>query len=326
MTKSSKNLIGSDTWKHLVRDHVLKSTKPLLVILGPTASGKTGFSLKLAHYIDRELKEDFAQWRSGAEIVNADSRQLYRGFDIGTAKITEREMDKIPHHLIDVLDPEADVSIAWYQKEAMRVIDDIHARSNVPILVGGSMLYISAIIDGLTPIDPADPALRAEIEAEYDQDRGATLHQQLADIDPQTAGAFHHHNKPYVVRATEIHRMTGKKPSEAKIAKASPYDLLLFGMHVDKTELDERIAKRTQELFDQGWIEEVERLLDNDIPPTSPAMKSTGYREIAAWLSNPESMEKEDLIERITKKTRQYAKRQMTWWKNDMRINWLAST
>jgi len=313
-----------DNWQLLVRDHVLKSYKPLIVVLGMTASGKTKFSLQLAHYIDKELKEDFAEWKSGAEVVNADSRQLYRGMNIGTAKITEEEMDKIPHHLIDVLDTQEEVTAAWYKKEAERLIGEIQERNNVPILVGGSMLYISAIIDGLVPLDAADPALRSDIEEEYESDRGVTLHKQLMDVDPKTAAAFHHHNKPYVVRATEIHRMTGKKPSEAKAAKECHYDLLMFGMHWSKNDIDERINKRTEQLFDQGWIQEVEQLLENGVMSADPGMKATGYREIAGWLAHPESMDREELIERISKKTRQYAKRQMTWWKSDERIQWLT--
>ncbi|MDB4978786.1 MAG: tRNA dimethylallyltransferase [Candidatus Peribacteria bacterium] len=306
-----------------MRDHILQHKKPLIVIIGPTASGKTGFAIKVAKWIDKELKEDFAEWRSGAEIVNGDSRQLYRGMDIGTAKVTEQEMDKIPHHLFDVLTPDQEVTVAWYKERAERMIEEIQARGNVPILVGGSMLYISAITDGLTPIDPAPPELRARLELEYEQDKGETLYKQLMKIDPDTALAFHKNNKPYVVRAMEIFWSTGRKPSEVKTKDGSKFDVFMFGMDLPKAILDERIEARTEQMLSQGWINEVEHLLDMGYSPFSPGMKSVGYREIAEYIRTGETMSREELAELITRKTRQYAKRQVTWWRNNPKINWI---
>ncbi len=310
-------------WRLIVRDRVLRAQRPLIVILGPTASGKTSFSIRVAQYVDRELKEDFAEWRSGAEIVNADSRQLYRGMDIGTAKIREAEMDKIPHHLLDVLDPREDVTAAWFKERAERCIEDILARGNVPLLVGGSMLYISAVMDNLQPL-PSDPDLRRSIEEEYDRDGGVALHRQLTSIDPDTAHAFHHRNKPYVVRATELARLTNDKPSTVKKKGESRYDTLVFGIHQPKAALDRRIEERTTAMLDAGWIDEVENLLERGVSIDAPGMKSTGYREIAGWLQNPESMSREELADIIIRKTRQYAKRQTTWWRHDERIHWLS--
>ncbi len=324
MTSKKDNIRQEEQdWRVLVRDHVLKHRKPLIVVLGPTASGKTGFSLRVAEWIDRELKEDFAEWKAGAEIVNADSRQLYRGMDVGTAKITEREMRKIPHHLLSVLDPNEDVSVAWYKKHAEQVINAIHARGNVPILVGGSMLYISAVVDGLIPLPSASPELRAELEEEYDKDQGHTLYKNLASRDPETASAFHPNNKPYVVRATELLRMTGEKPSALKTTEPPKYAPLIFGMHWPKERIDERISERTKQMLEQGWIEETEHLLDSGCTPRSPGMRSHGYREIAGWLADRESLTREELAEKIRAKVRQYAKRQTTWWKRDERIHWI---
>lgn len=310
-------------WKILVRDHVLKNSQPLIVILGATGSGKTRFSIKVAEWIDRELKEDFAEWKAGAEIVNADSRQLYRGMDIGTAKITEREMRKIPHHLLSELNPNEELTVAWYKERAEQVIDAIHARGNVPILVGGSMLYLSAVMDGLMPLPSADPAVRAELEEEYDRDHGRSLYDELASKDPDTASAFHPNNKPYVVRATELLRMTGQKPSQLKATEPPKYQPLIFGMYWTKTLIDERINARTEQMLNAGWIDETEHLLENDYTIRSPGMKSHGYREIAAWLMDRDSMTREELAEKISAKVRQYAKRQTTWWKRDPRIQWV---
>ncbi len=321
--KSKDNLtIEERDWRLIVRDHVLRAQRPLIAILGPTASGKTSFSIQVAQYIDRDLKENFAEWRSGAEIVNADSRQLYRGMDIGTAKIREAEMDKIPHHLVDVLDPEEDVTIAWYKEHAERCIDDILARGNIPLLVGGSMLYVSAVVDNLQPL-PSDPDMRRTIEEEYERDGGVALHDHLAAIDPKTARSFHHRNKPYVVRATELARMTNERPSDVKMRGEPRFDTLIFGVHQPQAALERRIEERTIAMLDSGWIEEVENLVERGIPPDAPGMKSTGYREIAAWLQNPDSMSREEVTDIIIRKTRQYAKRQMTWWKGDERIHWI---
>src|SRR3989344_4307136 len=192
------------TWKDLLREHLRSAKRPLIVIVGPTSSGKTDFSIRVAEEV------------GNAEIVNADSRQLYRGMDIGTAKITRAEMHKIPHHLFDVLDPDEEVTIAWYKKEATRVIDEIHVGGKVPMLVGGSMLYISAIIDGLQPIEKADPALREKLTDEYEKDDGASLYARLQEVDPETASAIHQNNMPYVVRAMEIWEATGQKASSLK--------------------------------------------------------------------------------------------------------------
>jgi tRNA dimethylallyltransferase len=293
--------------------------RPLLAVLGPTASGKTAFSIALAKQV-------------GGEIVNADSRQLYKHLNIGTAKATPEERQGITHHLLDVLDPKQDVTIAWYQEQATRVIDDILARGKVPILVGGSMLYVSAVVDGLQPLPPGDPALRARLEAEYDADDGKTLYGRLREADPEGAAAFHQNNKPYVVRAVEILETTGRTPSAAKITVAPGYDYLPFFLDWPREEIVKRIDTRTHQLLEGGWIEEVAELLQRGYRTQDPGMKSHGYREIAyailktdgspvalaALAHNP------DLYDAIASKTRQYAKRQVTWWKHDQRLHVIA--
>ena len=287
------------------------ATRPLIVILGPTASGKTATSIQLAQQV------------RGIEIINADSRQLYRGLDIGTAKITNEEMQGIPHHLLDVVDPHEEVTAADYQKRATAIIAEIHARGHVPMLVGGSMLYISAIIDGLDFPPAADPEYRRKLEQEYAVDGGVTLHARLAELDPDAASAIPRQNRPYVIRALEQLSETGQAVRSQK--KNIPYDLLIFGIHNSRGALMEKINARTKKLFELGWIDEVRSLLNTGFTESSPAMKSHGYKEIMAWIragEKPEELSK--LIDEISAKTRQYAKRQMTWWKGDVRIQWTS--
>ena len=318
------NLCTRSQWPAILEKYLSDSKNPLIVVLGPTASGKTAFSIELAKHVA-------GMGVRNAEIVNADSRQLYRFLDIGTAKVTDQEKDGVPHHLLDMLDPEQEVTIAWYKEAAEHAIAEIHARGNVPILVGGSMLYISALIDGLEPL-ASDPALRARLEAEYDADGGKALYARLQEIDPETASAFHPNNKPYVIRAMEIFETTGEAPSQAKKQSSSPYDLLLFGMYWERKALTERIEGRTGLLLKGGWIEEIQKLRAMGYGPQTPAMKSHGYREILERIERVAGSEERvadlvhdpELIKAINAKTRQYAKRQVTWWKHDPRIYWIS--
>lgn len=298
-----------------LQNFINSSRRPLVVVLGPTASGKTAFSIGLALSV------------GDAEIVNADSRQLYKYLDIGTAKISPKEMRGIPHHLLDVLDPKEAATAARYKQDAERVIHEIHSRHHVPMMVGGSMLYLSAVIDGLEFPDSSDPWLRKSLAEQYDRDGGASLYKKLLEADPDTALAFSKNNKPYVVRAMEIYEHTGRKPSDARRQSASPYDLFILGIERTREELRRRINERTEELFKKGWAEEVRSLIARGFTERDPAMNSHGYREIMhQWKMENGILKKEVcrmLADRISAKTRQYAKRQLTWWKKDSRIRWL---
>lgn len=301
------------------QEHVATASKPLIVVVGPTASGKTGFSIELAKAL-----------QPIGEVVNADSRQLYTHLDIGTAKITLEEAQDVPHHLLDVLDPTEEATVGWYQPKALQAIDDILARQHTPLLVGGSMLYVSSVIDGLSLAPPADPVVRERLLQEYDKDNGVTLHKRLADVDPESAAWIHPNNKPYLVRAVEICELTkvpkSQQPAtELRSAHTSPaYDLLIFGMHVPREVLTEKIAKRAALMFEQGWIEEVQRLINRGYTAEAPGMKSHGYREIMQYVQHGEPATLEELQTLITNKTRQYSKRQVSWWKNDERIQWVT--
>jgi tRNA dimethylallyltransferase len=251
----------------MLSEFIKSSSRPLIVVLGQTASGKTSFSLRLALRL-----RSGPSTSSSAEIINADSRQLFQYMDIGTAKITPEEMQDVPHHLFSVIKPNEDVHIGWYKKEAMRIIDEVLARGNVPILVGGSMLYISSIIDGLEP---------------------------------------------------QPHRASKGEPSTKKTP--CPYDLLIYGMDIERQDLYRRINERTRVLLQSGWIEEVKNLLDMGYTVTDPGFKACGYREIADAISTSDvRLQMSDLVEIIAQKTRNYAKRQCTWWRNDERIDWVS--
>lgn len=310
------------TWKHEVSAFLTQAEAPLLVVLGPTAGGKTAFSIEMAKYVQESCGK-------AVEIINADSRQLYRHLRIGTAKITPEEMQGVPHHLLDVLDPNEEATAGWYQREATACITDIHTRGAVPMMVGGSMLYMSAVIDGLSMPPGADSALRQKLLEEYDNDNGHTLYQKLLDIDPEAAEVIHQNNRPRLVRAIEIYELLSLPKSQAvphtELRKEgeSAYDLCIFGMQWEREALYERINARTNAMFEAGWIEEVEDILKKDYSAQDPAFKSHGYREIIAFMEG--SLDDIDALkELIAAKSRQYAKRQQSWWKRDSRIHWVT--
>ena len=300
-------------------EDLLASRLPLHVLVGPTASGKTGLSIRIA----QELRLQ----KRGVEIINADSRQLYRHLDIGTAKIRKEEMCDIPHHLIDVLDPKQEVTAAWYKREAERVIAEIHARGNIPFLVGGSMLYVSAIIDNLEFVATTDQSLRARLRQRLDDEGPEALYRQLQALDPEGALAIEPRNEVYLLRALEVCLTTGRTLEAAKKKHVSPYELFLLGIDLPREDLCRRITQRVFKMFAAGWVEEVQLLLTKGYTVNDPGMQSHGYREIAAALQGhtPEKVQADrGLQERIAVSSRQYAKRQMTWWRHDLRIHWMT--
>lgn len=309
-----------------IRVFLKTASRPLLVVLGPTASGKTGYSIDLALSLGSEGR--------GAEIINADSRQLYRYLDIGTAKITPEEMRGVPHHLLACLDPKEEVTAAWYKREAVRVIGDILKRGRIPMLVGGSMLYLSAVIDNLEFVAESDPVPRKKLSAEYDLDQGTTLMKKLGELDPETALSIEPRNKVYLIRALEICLLQNDRASRAKKKSACPYDLFIVGITRPREELHRRISERLHHMFAAGWAEEVRHLLARGYTVNDPGLQSHGYREIAEAISNGQwimgngqcGSVKNALLQEIAAKTRQYAKRQMTWWRGDERIRWIESS
>lgn len=308
---------SSLSWQqHLDAFLAAKQEKPLIVVLGPTASGKTALSIHIAKYLESQKRS--------AEIINADSRQCYRFLDIGTAKILEKEMQGVPHHLFDLLDPKEECTVSWYAAEATKAIEEILARENIPILVGGSMLYISSIIDGLESMTASDPVVRKKLSDEYDIDEGVALHARLQKVDPESAAVIARQNKVYVLRALEIFETTGKPKSAQKMKSACPYDLLILGLEADPEELRSRINSRTAAMLKSGWIEEVQSLLDRGYTAEDPGMKSHGYRDIIERVRVRDEGSG-DLCEKIASQIRRYAKRQRTWWRGDDRIKWIKA-
>jgi tRNA dimethylallyltransferase len=291
------------------------SSKPVVVILGQTSSGKTYASIAIAHDVQKETGR-------GVEIVNADSRQLYKYCSIGTAKITHEEMQGIPHHLLDVLEPDATVTAAQYKAMATDCIKNIHDRGAVPMVVGGSMLYLRSITDGTHFADPVPPELREALERAYDTDGGTKLYQELQSFDPQTAQGFTKENKRYVIRAIEILRSTGRKPSSVKTSRTPDYKTFIIGIRREREELRRILHARIEAMFTAGWVDEVREILQRGYTTTCPALESHGYREIAAAVRDGH-IDTEELTRDIYKKTWAYARRQQTWWRNDKRIHWI---
>jgi tRNA dimethylallyltransferase len=285
---------------------------PLVVILGATAVGKTALSLELAE-------------RFQGEIVGADSRQVYLGMDIGTAKPTPAERSRVPHHLIDVVTPATPFSLAEYQRLAYATIDDIHARGYVPFLVGGTALYVRAVVEGLRiPEVPPDPALRARLEADLARDGLDRLVARLTQLDPKGATVVDLRNPRRVLRALEIVLLTGQSKLDLEGAEPPPYAVLCIGLERPRAELHARIRARVLEMIDAGLAAETARLLDAGYADTLPAMSSLGYREMAAHLRG--EMTLDQAVDRICIETNRFVRHQLTWFRRMSDIMWFDVT
>lgn len=286
---------------------------PILVIVGPTAVGKTSFSIQLAKI-------------SNAEIVSCDSRYFYRGMTIGTAKPTPEEMDNVPHHLIDVADPDETWSLATFQKAADMAIRDIVARGKNVIVVGGTGQYARAILEGWSPPEMAtNEPLRAILD-DWGREIGAwALYTKLQRIDPVAASNIEYQNMRRTIRALEVIFSTGRKFSDQRRVTTPPYRATVIGLTRDRSELYERIDRRIDNMIAGGLIAEVEALLAKGYGPDLPSMSAIGYREIAAVLRG--EMTLDEAVTLIRRGTRTYVRRQANWFKlNDPTIHWLNYT
>lgn len=282
---------------------------PLVVILGPTAVGKTALALRLGETL-------------GAEIVSADSRLFYRGMDIGTAKPSLDERQRVPHHLIDVAEIGQTWSLARFQQEAARVIRELDQRRVLPLLVGGTGQYITALLEGWSPPPRSgDPQIRERLEALAEREGAAALHARLAAVDPRRAQAIDARNIRRVVRALEIYELTGQPPSAVRRVKPSPYDVLWIGLNLPRAVLYARIDARIDQMLAAGLLEEVREILAQGVAPQSPALSAIGYRQLIEHLQGESSLEA--AVARIRKLTRQFVRRQANWFKpGDERIHW----
>ena len=282
----------------------------LIVICGATATGKSDLSISLAQKID-------------AEIINADSMQLYKGMDIGTAKISTEEQLGIPHHMLDLLEVNQDANVAWYQEKARSVISDIHARGKDAIIVGGTGLYIKAILDELNFPD-TDPVVRAELELEFATKGIAPLFERLEKLDPAAALAIDKANSRRVIRALEVIKITGK-PFTANLPREEssryPY-AKQFGLVMDRDSLSERISLRVDRMWEKGFVQEVKKLLTAGIMQGTTAQRALGYAQVIAQIEG--KVTQEEAQEETKRATRQYARRQETWFSRDERITWIS--
>ena len=282
----------------------------LIVICGATATGKSDLAVTLAQHLN-------------AEVINADSMQLYRGMDIGTAKITMEERKGIAHHMLDLLDVHQDANVAWYQEKARAVISEIHGKDKDAIIVGGTGLYIKAILDELNFPD-TDPVVRAELELEFATKGIAPLFERLEKLDPAAALAIDKANSRRVIRALEVIKITGK-PFTANLPReeSSRYPFAQqFGLVMDRDTLSERISSRVDRMWEQGLVEEAQGLLQAGIMQGTTAQRALGYAQVIAQIEGKVSQE--EAQEETKRATRQYARRQETWFSRDDRITWIS--
>jgi tRNA dimethylallyltransferase len=280
---------------------------PVVTIVGPTAAGKSALSIALAHAVD-------------GEVVNADSMQLYRGMDIGTAKLSAAEREGVPHHVLDIWDVTEPASVAEYQRLARAEIDAILARGRIPLLVGGSGLYVRAVLEDFA-FPGTDADLRAALEAELARVGPAPLHARLAAADPAAAARILPSNGRRIVRALEVIELTGG-PFTARLPDPSPvYDSVQVGVDRDPAELDERIAQRVDHMWAAGLVDEVRALAEHGLREGRTASRALGYQQVLRWLAG-ELGETEAHAETV-RATRRFVRRQRSWFRRDPRIEWL---
>lgn len=280
-----------------------------IAVVGPTASGKSALGLRLAHEL-------------GGEVVNVDSMQLYRGMDIGTAKLSVEEREGIPHHQLDVLDVTETASVARYQAEAVADVADILARGRVPILVGGSMLYVQSLVDDWR-FPPTDPAVRARWAARLTEIGVDALHAELAEVDPAAAAVIEDKDPRRTVRALEVIELTGQPFQASQPPKNAPprWGTRILGLRTDPEWLNPRIELRTRQMFDRGLVGEVDHLVaDKGLTADSTAGRAIGYAQVLAARAGELSWE--EAVERTITGTRRYVRRQRSWFNRDSRITW----
>lgn len=286
--------------------------KPLIILAGPTAVGKTAASIGLAKALD-------------GEIISADSMQVYRGMDIGSAKIRPEEMQGVPHHLIDVLDPTENFDVTRFQQMAKQAMSEIYGRGHIPILVGGTGFYIQSVLYDIDFTDSgAEDGYRAELEQLAAEKGAEYLHEMLRKCDPESAEAIHANNQKRVIRALEFYHQTGKPISahnKEQKQKESPYQFCYFVLDNDRAVLYDRIDRRVDAMMKEGLLEEVRRLKEAGLKATDVSMQGLGYKELFPYLSGEGTLE--DAVYTLKRDTRHFAKRQLTWFHHVRDITWI---
>ncbi|MGG2395620.1 tRNA (adenosine(37)-N6)-dimethylallyltransferase MiaA [Pseudomonas sp. SH1-B] len=303
----------------------MPSLPPAIFLMGPTAAGKTDLALDLARVLPCDL-------------ISVDSALIYRGMDIGTAKPERVVLDEFPHALIDIRDPAESYSAAEFRADALAAMADSTARGRIPLLVGGTMLYYKALLEGLADMPSADPALRAELEARAAAEGWEALHRELAEVDPESAARIHPNDPQRLTRALEVYRVSGLSMSEHRRRQAAgnpeagtvgreqfPYTVAQLAIApAQRQVLHERIAQRFQAMVEQGFVEEVEALRRrSDLHAALPSIRAVGYRQVWEYLEG--DLSRAQMVERGIIATRQLAKRQFTWLRSWNELHWLDS-
>ncbi|MCY9159330.1 tRNA (adenosine(37)-N6)-dimethylallyltransferase MiaA [Bacillus atrophaeus] len=290
-----------------------KTKQPVVILVGPTAVGKTNISIQLAKALN-------------AEIISGDSMQIYRGMDIGTAKISEREMEGIPHHLIDILDPSEPFSTADYQRLVRSKIKEISERGKLPMIVGGTGLYIQSVLYDYTFTEEAnDPVFRKKMEETAVQEGAEALHARLAAADSEAAASIHPNNIRRVIRALEILHTSGKTMSQhlKEQKREQLYHSVMIGLTMDREALYERINERVDIMMAAGLADEVKRLYNQNLRDCQ-SIQAIGYKELYAYFDGIVTLS--EAVEQLKQNSRRYAKRQLTWFRNKMHVSWFDMT
>ena len=286
--------------------------KPLIVLTGPTAVGKTSLSIALARAVE-------------GEIISADSMQVYKHMDIGSAKIKKEEMEGIPHYLIDVLEPDEEFHVVRFQEMAQEAMKEIYSKGKIPILTGGTGFYIQAVVKDIDfSQDTEKSSVRERLENLAQEKGGEYLHELLAQRDPESAEKIHPNNIKRVIRALEYYELTGEKISlhnEREGEKVSPYNTAYFVLNDHRERLYERIDRRVDQMLDEGLVEEVRRLAQMGYTRDMVSMQGLGYKEILAYLEGEYSLEEAVYV--LKRDTRHFAKRQLTWFRREKDVIWV---
>ena len=286
--------------------------KPLIILTGPTAVGKTELSIALAQKI-------------GGSVISADSMQVYRRMDIGSAKIRKEEMQGIPHYLVDILEPDEEFHVVRFQEYARRCMEEIQAEGRLPIVAGGTGFYIQALLYDIEfRNEPEDKGYRSWLEQTAREQGGHVLHEMLAEADPESAEAIHENNVKRVIRALEFYHLSGKKISEhneEERRRESPYQFCYFVLNDDREKLYRRIDLRVDRMVEEGLVEEVRSLKQMGYNRRMVSMQGLGYKEILDYLEGGCTLE--EAIYRIKRDTRHFAKRQLTWFRREREVTWI---
>lgn len=294
-----------------MRVDIARRHRPLVVLLGPTAVGKSRVAIQVAKHF-------------GTEILTADSRQVYRGMDIGTDKPTAEDLQTVRHRLLDLVNPDEAFNTGWYRRAALDHIEQLYVADRLPLVVGGTGLYIRTLIRGLCPAPQADPIVRADLKKFREQTGRTGLYAELMRVDPAAAARLHPNDESKVMRALEVYRLSGRLMSEMQAEhqfQEAPFSALVIGLHRAKEALYRRIDERIDWQLAHGMIEETRSLLDRGYGRELGSMKGLGYRHIGAYLAN--EYEHAEMVRQFKRDTRRFAKRQMTWFRKEPGVEWL---